>query len=738
LSELGVNLNSTESDIQTVEPGDGSTARLPWQRHPARYLLAALGLTFLLFTWLSVHVWQSYERFFAARAREFQLVAVSNDLRHADGELTRCARMAALTGDLDWEQRYAALTSLVPEAIESGVEVAPERRDQLAMVDRSQRKIGRLERQVFELVRQGQRGRAGEVVFGIDYEEEKRTYSAEVEEVVWRARSEAARTISEQHGRAYRAVALAIAVLVGLGGLWAYLYVAFARFERARIAALEAVRRSEARFRELHESMIDAFVSVDMDGRITDVNESYLKLVGYGATEIKGLSYARLIPERWHANEARIIAEQILPKGFSEIYEKEYRRKDGSVIPVELRRHLLRDDNGAPAGMWAIVRDISDRRRAQSELQESEERLRHLTASLGEAVWLRDAHTLEVLYVNEAYERIWGRTRESLVADPASFLSAVHPDDLPRLMEALPLQYGGRWIDMHFRILVRDGQERWIRYRTYPIFDREGRLWRTIGVTEDATEKRVAELALRRVNEQLEARVAERTSQLQHANRELESFAYTVSHDLKGPLRALTGFSQALMEDCGDRLDRLGLSYLERVRGAALRMGELIDDLLELSRVSRVEMTVERVDITAIARRVIEDLRAQEPSRNVVVRIDEGLKAQGDSRLLCIVLENLLSNAWKFTARSEHPRIEVLRHADESARRWILIKDNGVGFDMQYVERIFGPFQRLHTSDEFPGTGIGLATVARILQRHRGEIRAEAAPGQGATFKFRV
>ena len=244
-----------------------------------------------------------------------------------------------------------------------------------------------------------------------------------------------------------------------------------------------------------------------------------------------------------------------------------------------------------------------------------------------------------------------------------------------------------------------------------------------------------AEAKLRRLNRELEIRVSQRTAQVEAANKELEAFAYSVSHDLRAPLRGIDGFSQALMEDYGDKLDDEGRHYLSRVRSGTQRMGLLIDDLLRLSRVSRAQMEHGPVDLSVAAKAVIADLRQQEPGRNIKARIQDGLATVGDPHLLKIALDNLIGNAWKYTGRAESALIEV-GAAEVEGKRAFFVKDNGAGFDMTYAHKLFGVFQRLHSAEEFPGTGIGLATVARIIHRHGGRIWAKGEPGKGATFFF--
>jgi signal transduction histidine kinase len=235
---------------------------------------------------------------------------------------------------------------------------------------------------------------------------------------------------------------------------------------------------------------------------------------------------------------------------------------------------------------------------------------------------------------------------------------------------------------------------------------------------------------------ELEAKIGARTAELVAANRELETFSYSVSHDLRAPLRSLDGFSCALLEDYGAQLDEAGQDYLKRIRQAAVRMGVLIDDLLKLSQVTRREIHHEPVALSAIAREVVEELSAGEPERSVEVTIAPDLEARGDPALLRVVLQNLLHNAWKFSSIRERAVIEFAAKTDPSQHPVYYVRDNGAGFAMEYADKLFAPFQRLHSSEEFEGTGIGLATVQRALRRHHGKIWAEATPGAGATFFF--
>jgi PAS domain S-box-containing protein len=344
-----------------------------------------------------------------------------------------------------------------------------------------------------------------------------------------------------------------------------------------------------------------------------------------------------------------------------------------------------------------------------------------------------------VVDFNPAAERTF-RYRQSeavgrLLADliiPPDFRKA-HRDGLVRYRETGQHTVLGRRIEM--RALRADGAEFPVELTITRIQGGAGQELFT-GFLRDISDRKRAEEELHRLNVELEERVRQRTAQLQAAVDELEAFSYSVSHDLHAPLRSIDGFSQALVEDVGPSLPADARNHLDRIRAATHRMGHLIDDLLTLSKVSRGEMKRERIDVSEVATRIFADLGRQAPARSVTLTIAPAMVAHGDARLLRVALENLLDNAWKFTGNQASAHIEIGQMTHDGLAGAFYVRDNGAGFDPTYAEKLFGPFQRLHPASEFPGTGIGLATVRRIVHRHGGRVWAEGQPGKGACFYF--
>jgi PAS domain S-box-containing protein len=356
-------------------------------------------------------------------------------------------------------------------------------------------------------------------------------------------------------------------------------------------------------------------------------------------------------------------------------------------------------------------------------LRASEEQFRTLAATAHDAIVTAD-HDGRITYFNPGAERMFRYARIEVLSAPLTVLMPErfhepHRQGLARYLATGEARVVGRTVELVGR--RKDGTEFPLelslasrRHDTAPAF---------IGIIRDITERKEAEQVLRRYAGDLET-----------ANKELEAFSYSVSHDLRAPLRSIHGFSQAVLEDNRDRLDPQGIQHLGRVCAAAEHMGVLIDDLLELSRAVRADMRRERVDLSRLAKRIAAELAATDPGRRVEFRIADGLTCKGDQHLLALVLRNFLENAWKFTAKRDRAVVEVgVADADE---RPYFVRDNGAGFDMRYADKLFQPFQRLHAARDFAGTGIGLALVQRIIHRHSGRVWAEGAAGQGATFYF--
>lgn len=392
-----------------------------------------------------------------------------------------------------------------------------------------------------------------------------------------------------------------------------------------------------------------------------------------------------------------------------------------------------------------------------SELQESESRWKFALEGAGDGVWDFNVVSNEVLY-SRRWKEMLGFADDELPNHFDTYARLAHPQDLAKARRALERNFDGRnqMYAVEQRMQCKDGSWKWVMARGMVVTrDADGRATRMIGTHTDITARRAAEeavnvllaeteqarAALREANATMEEQVIERTAQLELANKELEAFSYSVSHDLRSPLRGIDGWSLALQEDYGAQLDATARQYLDRVRNETQRMGQLIDGMLEFSRLGRAALTHHQVDMSALAHGVAARLAEVHQERQISFLIAPGLQAEGDPRLLEAALVNLFENAAKFSAGRALARIEFGRqqardpYTEAQVSAWF-VSDNGAGFDMQYAHKLFGVFQRLHKSSEFAGTGIGLATVQRIVQRHGGHIWASAAIDDGATFFF--
>lgn len=414
-------------------------------------------------------------------------------------------------------------------------------------------------------------------------------------------------------------------------------------------------------------------------------------------------------------------------------------RPDGQTIWMSAVGGVEQLEAGKPVRAMGIIRDISLRKRAELAQQDVGRFIARITEVAPTLIYVYDIVSGRSVYNNAWLPQALGYDYEP-EGNAREFIDRiVHPDDQERLAayrRTHPDMQDG--IISHIEYRVRDvaGSWHWLLSRNQ-VFARneDGSVRELIGATTDITSVKQTEEELRRLNVELERRVSERTADLAAANRELEAFAYSVSHDLRGPLRAIGGFSNAVLNSYSGQLDADGRRYLSLVTAGVKHMADMIEGLLALSRTTRDELLPERVDLSMLAREVLADLQSTERDRQVDITIAPHAEAVGDARLLRVALDNLLGNAWKYTSRSEHPRIEFGTQLRQGETVYY-VRDNGAGFNMNNAAALFTPFQRLHSVSEFEGTGIGLATVQRIVHRHGGRIWAQSAPNQGATFYF--
>jgi PAS domain S-box-containing protein len=485
----------------------------------------------------------------------------------------------------------------------------------------------------------------------------------------------------------------------------ALLYQLASRYLLESSQLKEEIKNKEQLFNLLSESMMDAFVAVDMSGRIQQCNEVYCTMLGYEKEELFSRTYIDLTPEKWHAMERNIIEEQVIPRGYSEIYEKEYRRKDGTVFPIELRAHLLRDDRGNPQMMWAIVHEITKRKQADEALRQSEERHRTILQTAMDGIWLMDTQG-QILEVNETFSRLSGYSSQELLAMRIHALEAAETDED---------------IDAHIQKIITQGEDRFEsrhRRKDGSIFDVEVSAQyqpieggRVVAFIRDITERKKAAL------------------ELQKKNAEIEQFIYTVSHDLRSPLVTIKTFTGYLESDMTGSTDERVAQDLQFIHSAADKMKLLLDELLEMSRIDRIETPPVRVSLMEVVTEALDTLAGVINERKVDIHLPAT-----DLMLLCQIWQNLIENAIKYSRNASIPRIE-LGVQQMNGETIFFIKDNGIGIESQYYSKIFGIFEKLdHKS---PGAGMGLSMIQRIIEKGGGRIWVESeGVGRGACFFF--
>jgi len=500
----------------------------------------------------------------------------------------------------------------------------------------------------------------------------------------------------------------------------------------------EALKASEQKFRRVVEATPIAmhFYQLTEDDRLVLVgaNPAASKIVGAAQAESNGKTLEDVFPN-------------LVGTEYPEMYKKVARGELGMIAyetqsdgshpqGASLKYFDVHVYQLAPGSILVDFNDISERKRTEIELQERE-------------FWLRESQRVGRIgsYIMEIADGSWvcSDVLDEIFGIEAfaeknleTWTNLVHADERQAMQDYFSQDVIGKIqpFDREYRIVrVNNGEVRWVWGHGELLLGADGLPRRMIGTIQDVTERKQPEEQIKKLNAQLEQRVLERTTQLQAANKELEAFAYSVSHDLRAPLRGIDGWSMALLEEYGTQLDEQGRKYLERVRSETQRMGQLIDDMLQLSRLTRSEMQMRSVDLSALASEEAARLMDTLAGRKVEFVIQPGLEARGDSHLLQIALQNLLNNACKFTGTRELARVEF-GQTQQNGKEVYFVRDNGVGFDMIYAKKLFGAFQRMHKQSEFPGNGVGLATVQRIIHRHGGSIWAESSPENGASFYF--
>ncbi len=458
-------------------------------------------------------------------------------------------------------------------------------------------------------------------------------------------------------------------------------------------------------------------------------NSAAERLTGYGRSEIQSMDdwFRKLYGPDHEKVSGYCKADRVA--GFSSPRRVTITTKDGCQRQVEVK-------SAGTGRTICVMNDITDLVTAQEQMKESKERYRlfsSLTSDYLNFCSRTGDAPYRVRWLGGAFESITGYSEQSLF-EWGCWMHLVHPDDQEKLGTTLLSITPGHTSTEEYRIFAKDGSVHWIRQTSRcEAGDPPGELF-LFSACQDITEQKQAEEAIRKLNEELDQRVANRTARLETAMKELESFSYAVSHDLRAPLRHINSYSTIVTEEFGDRIPPEAHRYLDRIAAASKQLGQLIDDLLELSRVSRVELNTATVHLSELAAMTAASLRETEQRRGVEWIIAGGLEAKGDATLLRQLLQNLLGNAWKYTAKQPNARIEFGKTV-VGGQDAFFVRDNGVGFDMTFKDKLFGHFQRLHGS-EFEGTGIGLATVKRIIERHGGEVWAEGRIGEGATFYF--
>ena len=497
-----------------------------------------------------------------------------------------------------------------------------------------------------------------------------------------------------------------------------------------RAHARRELEQREALFRSMYEKAPLPYQSLDAAANLLEGNEAWEKLCGYPRQEVLGRSIAEFLDE----SSIPTLAEEFpafRKRGYVRGPEFVIHPREGGPRQISVNGRASYDEHGEFVRTHCLLTDVTEQRRADAETRAllAEQQLILDNAVIGLVV-CRDR---QIISCNRQFETMLGFAAGELAGRSAVVIYRDEAEYLERGKEIYAALSNGKNFEEERRFRRKDGQPIWLHAVGRAVDPQRPLEAPSIWIFIDITQRKQSEEEIRKLNASLEQRVAQRTAELTQANRELESFSYSVSHDLRAPLRAINGFARLLYENEYERLGEEARHMLERIQHGSNRMGELIDDLLDYSRAARVSLAPRAVDLDHLARDVAAELGEAYPAARFEVAPLPVIK--GDSILLRQVLENLVGNALKYSSRRERPLIEIGCRAGNGAVE-VFVKDNGAGFDMRYAGKLFGMFQRLHTDRDFPGTGVGLAICKRIVERHGGSIRAESAPEAGATFYF--
>ncbi len=520
----------------------------------------------------------------------------------------------------------------------------------------------------------------------------------------------------------------AVSAVVAVATVFAIWWVIPRALNLPSPAELKLQRNAAQYARSLLEASLDPLVTISPEGKITDVNEATVTATGVAREALVGSDFSDYFTK---PDKAREGYQRVLREGSVTDYPLALRHVSGKVMEVLYNASVYRDEKGDVSGVFAAARDITERKRAEEELRAVSLYSRSLIeASLDPLVTISVEG--KVTDVNEATVQVTGVPRQSLVGSDFSGYFT-EPDKARAGYQEVFAK--GLVTDYPLALRHVSGKVTEVLYNASVYRNEKGEVAGVFAAARDVTERKLAEDELRKYHEHLEELVRERTGQLETANKDLEGFAYSVSHDLRVPLRAIDGFSQQVLKHYADKLDDEGKRYLNVVRDNTKKMGQLIDDILAFSRMGRAGMSMSEINMEELAHAVFEDLKLNLGERELTLEIKPLPLCHGDLSMLRQVLINLMANAIKFTRPKEAPFVEVGGRA-EGTENIYYVKDNGAGFDMQYADKLFGVFQRLHGVAEFEGTGIGLAIVKRVVIRHGGRVWAEGKVNEGATFYF--